>query len=235
MMKPLPKELDGSRRKFVSNSSAALVLKQVTKLGGVWITPIVASVYLPAHAQTTEVEDNESASVDCPTDTSPDVIVTAGDIQQYFEGDQEWGAPVGAVPIGHVAFNMMPSVSGTLPTDTIFWEYSLDDGNNFSDVANLLITNGDTVVDQETSGTGAGSVSIPDTENQSGTIFRVTITRIGCDSDIIRGLTYQIVGTEIYMGGTVPQFATAWDINYTSLDANLDPMGPSVSLPTFSA
>jgi hypothetical protein len=228
--------MDNNRRIFVQKSSAALALQQAAKLGGIWITPVVSTVFLPAHAITTGPEEAiEDIEPPCPTETSSDVIVTAGNIQEYRAGDQAWGPPIGPVPDGNVAFNMMPSVSGTLPSDVIFWEYSLDDGVSFFDVSVLGVLNGETTVDQESSGTGVGTVAIPDTENQSGTIFRVTITREGCADDILRGVTYQIVGTTIFDGGAVPQFAVSWDISYTSLDANLSPMGAAVNLPTFSA
>ena len=197
-----------------------------------WVKPTINSVVLPAHAQ---------ISIDiCPTATSNDVIVTAGDIQIYREGEGSgiWWSTIGPVPTGYVAFNLLPSVTGTLPSDIIFWEVSFDNGVSFSDISSVGITNGQTTIDQETSGDIGSTPAIPDTENQTDLIFRVTINRPECMDDIQRSITFNIVATDIFINQAntlAPQFAQSWQISYTSLDANLDIMGSPVALPTLSA
>ena len=197
-----------------------------------WAKPAINSVVLPAHAQT--------STNACPTATSSDVIVTAGNIQIYREGEGGgiWWSTIGPVPSGYVAFNLLPTVLGTLPLDTIFWEVSFDVGVSFSDISSVGITNGQTTIDQETSGDQGSTPAIPDTENQTDLIFRVTINRPECMDDIRRSVTFNIVATDIFItqsNALAPQFARSWEISYTSLDANLDPMGSPISLPILTA
>ncbi len=199
----------------------------------IWVTPVISSVALPVHAQT-------SITASCPTQTSNDVIVTAGNIIQYRAGDGAgiWWATIGPVPTGYVAFNLQPTVFGTIASDIIFWEVSFDGGASFVDVSSQGITNGQTIINQETAGNVGPTPAIPDTENQTGLIFRVNVTRDNCLDNIQRSVTFNIVASNLLIdpfSGPVPQFAQSWDISYTSLDANLNPMGSAVSLPVFSA
>ena len=122
-----------------------------------WATPIIKSVVLPAHGSATSdtpdavtTPDMDVITLICPTETSRDVIVTAGDIQIYTAGVGTgiWWSTIGPVPDGHVAFNLLPTVFGVQPGDVIFWDVSFDGGSSFSDIANFGISNGQTTVNQ---------------------------------------------------------------------------------------
>lgn len=225
------------KRRTIIHSSSFVALSDIIRLTGnrFWMAPVVSSVLLPAHAQASEVN-----SLACPTETSNDIIVTAGNIQIYRAGDGAgiWWSTIGPVPAGHVAFNLLPTVFGTLPFDTIVWEVSFNNGQSFSDISSVGITNGQTVINQETSGTSGPTPAVPDTENQSDLIFRVTIDRPKCMDNIRRAVTFNIIATDLFIAQNntpVPQFAQSWAISYTSLDANLNPMGAPTNLPTLSA